>query len=66
MGVETIPYLSVCEALDKCLNGWKIPEVLTQEAQKISYVVQAIVEEEYKQEIDEIVNEVDAVSVFAR
>ena len=44
--VETIPYLVVCEALDQCLNGSKIPEVLKQEAQDISCVVQSIVEEE--------------------
>ena len=31
--VETIPYSVVCEALDQCLNGSKIPEVLKQEAQ---------------------------------
>ena len=30
-GVETIPYSLVCEALDQCLNGSKIPEVLKQE-----------------------------------
>ena len=44
----------------------KIPEVLKQEAQEISCVVQSIVEEEYKQEIDEIVSEVDAVSIFGK
>ena len=65
-GVETIPYSSVCEALDQCLNGTKIPEVLKQEAQEISCVVQSIVEDEYKQEIDEIVSEVDAVSIFGK
>ena len=65
-GVETIPYLSVCEALDQCLNGSKIPEALKQEAQENSCAVQSIVEEEYKQEIDEIVSEVDAVSVFGK
>ena len=65
-GVETIPYLSVCEALDKCLNGSKIPQVLKQEAQEISGAVQSIVEEEYKQEMDEIVSEVDALSVFGK
>ena len=65
-GVETIPYLSVCEALDQCLNGSKIPEVLKQEAQEISCVVQPIVEEEYKQEINEIISEVDAVSIFGK
>ena len=65
-GVETIPYLSVCEALDQCLNGSKIPEVLKQEAQEISCAVQSIVEEEYKQEINEIVSEVDAVSIFGK
>ena len=37
---------------------------LKQEAQEISSAVQAIVEEEDKQEIDEIVSEVDAVSIF--
>ena len=66
-GVETIPYLLVCEALDQCLNGSKIPEVLKQEAQDISCVVQSIVEEEYEQyeeELKEIVNEVNAVSIF--
>ena len=52
-GVETIPYSSVCDALDQCLNGSKIPEVLKQEAQEISCAVQSIVEEEYKQEINE-------------
>ena len=65
-GVETIPYSLVCEALDQCLNGSKIPEVLKQEAQEISCAVQSIVEEEYKQEINEIVSEVDAVSVFGK
>ena len=65
-GVETIPYSLVYEALDQCLNGSKIPEVLKQEAQEISCVVQSIVEEEYNQEIDEIVSEVDAVSVFGK
>ena len=65
-GVETIPHLSVCEALDQCFNGSKIPEVLKQEAQEIRSAVQSIVEEEYKQEINEIVNEVDAVSIFGK
>ena len=65
-GVETIPYSLVCEALDQCLNGSKIPEVLKQEAQQISCVVQSIVEEEYKQEINETVSGIDAVSVFGK
>ena len=65
-GVETIPYSLVCEALDQCLNGSKIPEVLKEEAQEISCVVQSIVEEEYKHEINQIVSEVDAVSVFGK
>ena len=64
--VKTIPYSSVCEALDQCLNGSKSPEVLKQEAQEISCAVQSIVEEEDKQEIDKIVSEVDAVSVFGK
>ena len=64
--VETIPYSLVCEALDQCLNGSKIPEVLKQEAQKISCAVQSLVEEEYKQEINEIVSGIDAVSVFGK
>ena len=59
--VETIPYSSVCEALDQCLNGSKIPEDLKQEVQEISCVVQSIVEEENKEEIDKIVSMVDAV-----
>ena len=62
-GVDTIPYLLVCEALDQCLNGSKIPEVLKQEAQQISCAVQSIVEEEFKQEINEIVSEVDDASI---
>ena len=64
---ETIPYLLVCEALDQCLNGSKIPEVLKQEAQDISCAVQSIVEEEdkeYEEELKEIVSKVNAVSVF--
>ena len=65
-GVETIPYSLVCEALEQCLNGSKIPEVLKQEAQQISCAVQAIVEEEDKQEIKEIISEVDAVSIFGK
>ena len=68
-GVETIPYLLVCEALDQCLNGSKIPEVLKQEAQNISCAMQSIVEEEYEQyeeEIKEIVSKVNAVSVFGK
>ena len=65
-GVETIPYSLVHEALDQCLNGSKIPEVLKQEAQQISCVVQSIVEEEYKQEINEIVSGIDAVSIFGK
>ena len=67
--VETIPYLLVCEALDQCLNGSKIPEVLKQEAQDISCVLQSIVEEEDKQneeELKEIVSKVNAVSVFGK
>ena len=64
--VETIPYLLVCEALDQCLNGSNILEVLKQEAQEISSAVQSIVEEEDKQEIDRIVSEVEAVSVFGK
>ena len=67
--VETIPYSLVCEALDQCLNGSKIPEVLKQQAQDISCVVQSIVEEEDKQneeELKEIVSEVNAVSVFGK
>ena len=65
--VETIPYSVVCEALDQCLNGSKIPEVLKQEAQDISCVVQTIVEEEdklYEEELKKVVSEVNAVSVF--
>ena len=65
-GVETILYLLLCEALDQCLNGSKIPEILRQEAQQISCAVQSIVEEEYKKEINEIVSEVDAVSIFGK
>ena len=67
--VETIPYSLVCEALDQCLNGSKIPEVLKQQAQDISCAVQSIVEEEDKQneeELKEIVSEVNAVSVFGK
>ena len=67
--VETIPYSLVCEALDQCLNGSKIPEVLKQEAQDISCAVQSIVEEEdiqYEEELKEIVSEVNAVSVFGK
>ena len=59
----------VCEALDQCLNGSKIPEVLKQEAQDISCVVQSIVEEEYEQyeeELKEIVSKVNAVSIFGK
>ena len=44
----------------------KIPENLKQEAKEISCVVQLIVEEEDKQEIDKIVSEIDAVSVFGK
>ena len=68
-GVEIIPYSLVCEALDQCLNGSKIPEVLKQEAQDISCVVQSIVEQEYKEyeeEIKEIVSKVNAVSLFGK
>ena len=65
-GVETIPYSLVCEALDQCLNGSKIPEVLKHEAQQISCVVQSIVEEEDKQEMKEIVSEVDVFSIFGK
>ena len=57
----------VCEALDQCLNGSKIPEVLKQEAQDISCAVQTIVEEEdklYEEELKEVVSEINAVSVF--
>ena len=67
--VETIPYSLVCEALDQCLNGSKIHEVLKQEAQDISCVVQSIVEEEdkqYEEELKEIVSKVNAVSVFGK
>ena len=64
--VETIPYLLVCEALDQCLNGSKIPEVLKQEAQDISCAVQSIVEEKYEQYEEEIVSKVNAVSVFGK
>ena len=59
----------VCEALDQCLNGLKIPEVLKQEAQDISCAVQSIVEEEdklYEEELQEIVSEVNAVSIFGK
>ena len=57
----------VCEALDQCLNGSKIPEVLKQEAQDISCAVQTIVEEEdklYEEELKEVVSKVNAVSIF--
>ena len=67
--VETIPYSLVCEALDQCLNGLKILEVLKQEAQDSSCVVQYIVEEEdkeYEEELKEIVSKVNAVSVFGK
>ena len=59
----------VCEALDQCLNGSKIPEVLKQQAQDISCAVQPIVEEEdklYEEELKEIVSEANAVSVFGK
>ena len=59
----------VCEALHQCLNGSKIPEVLKQEAQDISCAVQSIVEEEDKQneeELKQIVSEVNAVSVLGK
>ena len=65
--VETIPYSVVCEALDQCLNGSKIPEVLKQEAQDISCAVLTIVEEEdklYEEELKEVISEINAVSVF--
>ena len=68
-GVETIPYLLVCEVLDQCFNGSKIPEVLKKEAQDISCTVQSIIEEEqeqYEEEIREIVSEVNAISVFGK
>ena len=60
--------MSVCEAFDQCLNGSKIPEYLKQEAQEISCAVQVIVEEEDKHnsELDGIVSEEDAVSVFGK
>ena len=67
--VETIPYSLICEALDQCLNGSKIPEVLKQEAQDISCAVQSIVEEDDKQneeELKEIVSKVNAVSIFGK
>ena len=59
----------VCEALDQCLNGSKIPEVLKQEAQDISCAVQSIVEEkdkQYEEELKEIVSELNAVSIFGK
>ena len=61
--VETIPYSLVCEALDQCLNGVKIPKDLKQEAQDVSCGVQSLVEEETK---EEIVSIVDAVSFFGK
>ena len=66
--VETIPYSVVSEALDQCLNGSKIPEVLKQEAQDICCAVQSIVEEEDKlyEELKEVVSEVNAISVFGK
>ena len=64
--VEIIPYSSVCEALDQCLNGSKIPEDLKQEAQDISCPVESLVEKEDKQEIEEKVSVVDAVSMFGK
>ena len=65
-GVENIPYSLVYEALDQCLNGSKIPKVLKQETQQISCAVQSIVGEEYKQEINEIVSRIDAISIFGK
>ena len=56
----------MCEALDQCLNSSKIPEDLKQEAQDISCAVQSMVEEEDKQEIEEIVSIEDAVSIFGK
>ena len=67
--VETIPYSVVCEALDQCLSGSKIPEVLKQQAQDISCAVQSIVDEEDKQneeELKEIVSKVNVVSIFGK
>ena len=61
--VEVISYSSVCEAIDWCLNGSKIPKDLKQKAQDISCVVQSIVEEEDKEEILSMVN---AVSIFGK
>ena len=56
----------VCETLDQCLNGSKIPEDLKQEVQETSCAVQSIVEEEDNQEIDKIVSIVDAVSILGK
>ena len=67
--VETIPYSLICEALDQCLNGSKIPEVLKQEAQDMSCAVESIVEEEdkqYEEELKEIISKVNAVSIFGK
>ena len=44
----------------------KIPEDMKWEAQDISCAVQSIVEEEDKQETEEIISIVDAVSFLAR
>ena len=59
--VKVISYSSVCEAIDQCLNSFKIPEDLKQKAQAISCVVQSIVEEESK---EEVVSTLNAVSIF--
>ena len=61
--VEVISYSLVCEAIDQCLNGSKIPKDLKQKAQVISCVVQSIVEEDDK---EEIVSTVNAVSIFGK
>ena len=53
----------VCEAIDQCLNSYKIPENLKQKAQDITCAVQSIVEEEDK---EEIVSALNAVSIFER
>ena len=61
--IVVIPQSSVCEPLDQCLNGSKIPEDLRQQVQDISCMVQLIVEEEDK---EEIVSTVNAVAIFGK
>ena len=60
--VEVISYSSVCEVVDEYLNTNKVPDDLKKEEQSISCMIQSIMEEEYADEIQGMLNSVSVLN----